>query len=72
MPGRYYADTFDADGLVFVFDSADGGAEACGPFDTIENAAQTANDLNTDDDCALGLRPHMIQHRLDRARAAAK
>jgi hypothetical protein len=64
VPGRYYADTFDADGRAYIFDGADGGSECCGPFDSLGNAEVTANDLNTDDDCAMGLRPHMVQRRL--------
>lgn len=62
--GRYFADVFDADGLWYVFDAADGGAQACGPFDGESDAETTANNLNTDNDHPEGLRPHMVQNRL--------
>lgn len=64
MMSRYFADTFDAEGKPYVFDGMDGGSECCGPFASLGDAEQTANDLNTDDPVENGLRPHMIQRRL--------
>lgn len=66
---RYFADRFDEDGEFYVFDDVDGGAEACGPFDTLAEAEQAANNLNTDNDHPQGLRPHMIPSRLSGTRA---
>lgn len=44
--GRYYADTFDADGKHYVFDALRQGDECAGPFDTIEAAEAEAERLN--------------------------
>lgn len=47
---RYYADKFDADGKFYVFDEANAGSEACGPFDTLTEAGEIADDLNIGDE----------------------
>jgi len=65
MPSsRYFADIFDADGKAYVFDELNFGAECCGPFDSLNDALQAANDLNTDDGYPNGLTPREIQTRL--------
>ena len=46
MPDRYFADVFDAEGRPYVFDTLANGAEVCGPFDTLEEAFQTARQMN--------------------------
>lgn len=67
---RYFADIFDGDGKWYVFDEADAGAECAGPFATEGEARQSANDLNTDNTHPQGLRPHMIQRRINDEAAA--
>lgn len=69
MSDRYAADVFDEDGKFYIFDELDHGSECCGPFDTMAQANTEANMLNENDGLPDGIRPHQLQHALEKERS---
>jgi hypothetical protein len=50
MMKRFFADRYDAEGVYYVFDQNQAGSAVAGPFDTLEQAEQSAAMLNENAD----------------------